>query len=603
MVSTVPLLSSTKPLVNGFLATDDTIGIVLGAMEAADDIAVDTETSGLEVHTGRDYLMGVCIDVPGMAAYIPFRHPQDNVSKQYLPYVHNILKKKHLIWHNRKFDMHSFKTIGIDPLSFTGAQDDTLMIAQLVDEEVPSKELDFLAKRYLKMEKYNKDNIHKFAQAVGYANVPAAMYKDYGPQDAYITRRLRDVLWPKLVQQKLDTVYRRTEEPFTSLLYLLEQRGVGSNLEFATRKAEVGRASMARIIRQLGFDPGSSNTLGSYLLDELKLPILAHTDTCPDCKNGVPLTSHEWKASFKKTVMEDYDDILSASSNPTARYVNAYRGWQKAVTSLYEPLVEKTTPNGRIHTQFKQHGTVTGRLSAVNPNLQQVPRGSNKPWNGDAKSSFNSGKDGYILYGWDYSQVELRLAAAYGQEQILITEFESESADPFNVLAPIIFGVLTPETRFETKTFVYANLYGAGLRKIAAQLGRPMHEVEQLFENYQAGIPGIIKISGQVSSLMERNGYIKYWDGRKRHMRSRSDAYKAWNSLIQGGAAQLVKKAMLRCLEFEDENCQMVLTVHDEITFIIREDLLSHYEPLIIHAMTDWPDFGVNFHVEGKEWK
>jgi DNA polymerase I-like protein with 3'-5' exonuclease and polymerase domains len=232
-----------------------------------------------------------------------------------------------------------------------------------------------------------------------------------------------------------------------------------------------------------------------------------------------------------------------------------------------------------------------------------VPRGSNKVWNGNAKSSFNSGREGYILYGWDYSQIELRLATAYGQEQILLTEFENPNADPFNVLAPLIFGELTPETRHETKTFVYANLYGAGVNKIALQLGRPVHEVEELYGNYKRSISGIIDVSQQVTRLVEQRKFVKYWDGRRRHIRSRSDAYKAWNSVCQGGAAQLVKKAMLRCLEFEDENCFMVLTVHDEITFVIRENMIDHYEPLIIEAMTDWPQFGVNLHVEGKEWK
>lgn len=587
------------------LATNDNIAHALLCINAADDVAVDTETSGLDVRNGRDYLMGVCIDVPGWSGYIPFRHKSDNVSMRYLRDLCDLLHNKPLIWHNRKFDMHAFKTIGVDPLeTFKGPQYDTMMIAHLVDEEMFSKELDFLAKRFLKETKHDKDMINKVGDIYGRDNVPAEMYREYGGHDAWLTRRLRDVLYPKLEKQGLGEVYWNTEAPFTDVLFRMEQHGVGTNPSFCSEKVRVGNARMATISRTLGGrNPASPVDLKALLLDELGLPVLAHTDTCDTCKTrGQYVPDHEGNPSFNKRVMEDYDDILEASNNPTAKLISEYRGWQKAVSSLYSPLLEKVGPDGRIRTEFKQHGTVTGRLSASNPNLQQVPRESGKIWNGDAKTAFNSGREGYTLIGWDYSQIELRLAAAYGQEQVLLTEFKSESADPFNVLAPLIFGTLTPETRHDTKTFVYANLYGAGLRKIALQLGRPLAEVEGLYANYKSSIRGIMEVSGRVSKLAESRGFIRYWDGRRRHFRNRRDSYKAWNSLCQGGAAQLVKQAMLRCLEFEDENCFMVLTVHDEITFCIKTDMIPHYEPLIIKAMTDW-DFGVNLHVEGKAWK
>ncbi len=171
------------------------------------------------------------------------------------------------------------------------------------------------------------------------------------------------------------------------------------------------------------------------------------------------------------------------------------------------------------------------------------------------------------------------------------------------MLAPRIFGILTPETRHDTKTFVYANLYGAGVRKIAAQLGRPVEEVEELYRNYKNTISGIMDVSKMVSQKIEKTGKIHYWDGRVRHMRDRRKAYKGWNSVCQGGGAQLVKKAMLRIYnEVESEDCKMVLQVHDEITFVIRRDKIAEYEPKIVECMTDFP-LPVNLAVEGKEWK
>lgn len=586
------------------IITEDNFAFAMMCLNAADEVGVDTETSGLNVRNGLDYLMGFCFAVEEFKCYMPFRHKEGNLPLRYLDHVASLLEVKPLIWHNQKFDYHSCKTIGIDPLKFSGPQYDTLLLAQLVNEELYSKELDALGQKYLGETKYKKDEVKNLGELFGYANLPVEVYKDYGPQDADLTRRLKAPLWRQIVSQELESVYWETEQPFTRLLYKLEQRGVGTNQHFAARKAELGRGRMGTLTRGLKFNPSSPIALGKHLLDELELPVLAHTDSCETCKErGRTVQDHVGKPSFNKRVMEEYDDILQGSKNPAAQHIAEYRGWQKAVTSLYEPLLEKVGPDGFIRTEFKQHGTVTGRLSANNPNLQQVPRGSLKPWNGDAKSAFNSGRDGLKLVGWDYSQLELRLAAAYGAEQLLIAEFGKEDADPFNALAPLIFGVLTPETRHDTKTFVYANLYGAGLPKIASQLGRPLDEVEELYENYKNSIPGIMDVSSKVAKLVENRGYVKYWDGRRRHIRNRSDSYKAWNSVCQGGGAQLVKKAMLRCEEFESDDCFMVLQVHDEITFCIAEDKITHYEPMIIEAMTDWPQFPVKLHVEGKEWK
>lgn len=568
--------------------TEEQFNVAMECLESSDEVAVDTETSGLNTRNRVDYLMGFCFSTDDLACYMPFRHREGNLPLRFLDRIASLLQGKDLIWHNQKFDWHSIKTVGIDPLSFTGKQYDTLILAQLVNEELYSKELDALGKKYLGEGKADKDMVKKFGELFGFDAVPVDMYERYGPQDAILTRRLKERLWRDIVAQELEAVYWDTEQPFCRLLYKMEQRGVGVDQDRAERKARIGRGRMATIARELGFNPSSPIALGKYLIDELGLPALAYTE------KGRP--------SFTKAVMEDYDDILSQRSDKSALRVNEYRGWQKAVTSLYEPILEKVGPDGLIRTQFKQHGARTGRLSASDPNLQQVPRTSKKAWNGDAKKCFNAGREGFELVGWDYSQLELRIAAAYGEEAILLEEFAKEEADPFSALAPKIFGVLTPETRQETKTFVYANLYGAGLKKIAAQLGRPLEETKELYANYHSTIPGIMAVSQRVTEAVERRGWIRYWDGRRRHIRDRREAYKAWNSVCQGGGAQLVKKAMLRCEEFEDTNFQLVLQVHDEITAVVAEGMVDKYEPMVKEAMCDFPEFGVKFAVEGKAW-
>lgn len=583
------MLSYDPQVGHYILGTDENMPYICMALESADEVGLDTETTGLNVRNKVDWMQGLCFSVEGLKGYIPFRHQKDNVSPLWIPKVFDILFPKVIDWHNLKFDYHSIATLGIDPLKFTGPQYCTLLIASLVDEELYSKELDALCKKFLKKEKANSDEIHKLGEIYGWHTLPPSLLAAYGAQDAELPRQLKKVLWPRILEQELHSVYWNTELPFNRLLYTMEQRGVGTNGNLASRMAERGSLRMDTIRKNLHFNPASTKDLGHFLLDELGLPVLGLTP--------------KGKPSFRKEIMEEYDEILQASNNPTARMIAHYRGWQKAVSSLYLPLLEKTGPDGRIRTQFNQHKTVTGRLSANDPNLQQVPRGSDKPWNGNAKACFTSGRDDAALIGWDYSQIELRLAAAYGREQVLLTEFEQDSADPFNVLAPLIYGSLTPELRQETKTFVYANLYGAGLPKIAATIGKSIQETEPLFDNYKKSISGIVDVSQQVSRLVERRGWVSYWDGRRRHIRDRRAAYKAWNSVIQGGAAQLMKQSMLRCQEFENDECHMVLSVHDEITFIIKYDKIPEYEPLIVKAMTDWPDFGVRLAVAGKEWK
>ncbi len=590
------------------LVTNENFTSVIETLAKSQLLAVDTETTGLNVRNSVDYLVGICISDGTSGWYFPFRHKEHNLDKQHLKALVELLIPRDLIWHNRKFDMHSLKTIGVDPLTFTGVQYDTILISHLVDEEQWSFELDPQGKKWVGRGKLDKDEIDAHGKLFGYDSIPATLMARYGSNDATLTFELFLKLWPLLCDQGLDKVYLETEMPFNTLLYKMEQRGVGVNQPFAAEKARIGRIRMDTIFRELGFNPSSTNDLGRVLIDELGLPVFLHTPSCKGCKAKLPVASHNGKPSFAKAAMREYDEILSVLNDPTAKRISEYRGWQKAVTSLYEPLLERKGPDGFIRTSFKQHGTVTGRLSAEEPNLQQVPRNSDFKWNGDAKSAFTSGREGYTLIGWDYSQLELRLAAAYGSESLLLTEFEKADADPFSVLSPLIFGPTNDEkeqkrNRQDTKTFVYANLYGAGVAKIALQLARPVDEVTGLYKRYKASISGIMGVSNQVTRLVENRKYVKYWDGRRRHIRSKSDAYKAWNSVCQGGGAQLVKRAMLKCEAFENDECFMVLQVHDEITFCIKTDKIEFYRPMIEHAMTDFPDLGVKLAVESKEWK
>ena len=555
-------------------------------------VAVDTETTGIEkIKTGQDYLTGISMAFPvgglGMfKAYFPLRHKQDNLSiPEVLPKIKTVLAEKPLTFHNRKFDHHSLKTIGIDPdKDLNKDQHCTLIMAHLWNEELPSKELDWLSKVLLKRPMPAKDKVGAFAKAFGWDNIPPHLIEGRACEDAEATYLLDELLWERLRGQELTNLWPG-ERDFGSILYRMEQRGVGVNLDFAQRKVEQGSARMDAIEHEIGFDLSSRADLSNFFFDELGLPVLKRSP-----KTGKP--------SLDKFVMEEYDEMLAGQNNPAAKLVLEWRGWQKAITSLYTPILEKVDLDGKIRTNYKQHGTKTGRLSSAGPNLQQIPRKTDKVWNGDAKKCFDSGNSEVELIGYDYAQLEFRLAVAYGKVKRLLDEFEKPDGDVFQVMADD-----SGAPRQTIKTFTYASLYGAGLPKIAATMGKHPSDVEPMYVKFLESIDGIRKASRRATELAGDRGFVRYWNGRRRHFsNTEEDAHKAFNSILQGGGAELVKEAQRRCAELESPECQMVMQVHDEIVFAIEKGKRDKYEPEIIERMTNFPEFGVHFAVEGKVW-
>jgi DNA polymerase-1 len=374
----------------------------------------------------------------------------------------------------------------------------------------------------------------------------------------------------------------------------IKQRGIKIDTKFSRKKAIEGTQILNRISSELGWNPGSSQQLGRYLIDDLGLPVLKRTD------KGAP--------SFDKEALEEYELHLAATGDPTAQKVLTYRGWQKTVSSNFQAYLDLMDDNEILHPNYKIHGTRTGRLSCEKPNLQQIPRESIKPWNGDVKKAFIPRgyelyyvtTEGYEIYRpeerepkgrlrlrtFDFKQVEFRLAAAYAKEKDLLEVFNS-GADIFTEMS-----LRLGRPRHQIKTFVYATLYGAGKSKIALILKVPKKEADALHEEYHGTWPGFHRISERATQLALRDGYIEYWTGRRRHL-PKEEARKAFNSVIQGGAFEIVKRRMLA---LADE--PIVLQVHDSIT--VEDD--DNCDVLRIkRILEDVPEsnaFGVRFEVD-----
>lgn len=554
-------------------------------MVDAEVIAVDTETTGFGVKDGSDYLMGISVayylgDLGIMSAYFPVRHESQNLDFSVIHRLRPILESKPLIFHNIKFDLQSLATVGINP---TQRMFCTQQLAHLVNEEWFSKSLDSLSKNLLGDQK-SKEEVEKWTHAFGWKTIPGDLMDEYARHDAELTLRLfAEVIWQEARAQELDQLWD-VELAFIRLLDKIERRGIRVDQEFAKTKISVGEIKMQDVSDELGFEPTPTH-LSKLFFEDLGLPILSLTPGGKPC--------------LDKKNMEQYDEILANSNDKRAQLVLEYRGWQKAVSSLYRSALEHISADGRVRCNFKAHGTKTGRLSCEQPNLQQIPRDSKNVWNGDAKRTFIP-SDGYRLLEFDYSQLEYRLAAAYGGVDSLIEIF-SKNEDPFLPTATEVFG--GPEFRQAAKTLTYSTLYGAGQRRISFALGISESAASDVIGRFRELYPGIYSASAKATQLAAQRGYVRYWTGRRRHFPNSEFAYKAFNSIIQGGGAELVKHALLRVDEQVcDEDCRIVLTVHDSIVIEVKEDRAESIIDPVKKLMSDFPQFGVKFDIECKEW-
>jgi DNA polymerase-1 len=394
---------------------------------------------------------------------------------------------------------------------------------------------------------------------------------------------------PNLWERELD---------FMDCLMTMESRGVRIDQAMARREEAIGTGRMIQIIKELGgLKPTSSTDLKKLLIDKIGLPILWEHCT------------PKGKPSFDKKAMEDYDALLEARGDEfgnTAKLVTEYRGWSKTVSSNYIPYQRLLGPDGRLRPNYWMHGTKTGRLSCREPNLQQIPKESTKRWNGHLKKVFIP-KPNYVLLNVDYSQLELRLASAYAKQENWLQVFNTV-ADSLGKY-PDVFTAMSETMgmpRGDCKTITYAKMFGAQAGKIALLIGGDPVAARNFIKQWEEEHDRIVELTETVNAKARARGYIYYWTGRQRHFPYPGEARKAFNSLIQGGGAEIVKSAMLRLFrEVDNPECQMLLQVHDAVVFEVLESKVDYYEPIIKELMQDVKreiDFRVSFNVESEFW-
>jgi DNA polymerase-1 len=552
-------------------------------------IAVDTETTGFNCVGGKDRCIGVSIaavleDGP-VAHYYGIDHlVGTNVDLSTVAQLKYVLEQegRPLIFANVQFDVLALETIDIHTAD--NPFWDILTVANMVDENNPiQKSLAQLSLRYLDEQgKIDTPQITKEKKSGWLNTTPEDMY-EYAVADAVTTWRIWDqqmkhVEWAAIPEDVWDQ-----KQKLIRVLMHMRRRGIMIDQPLAQEMVQIGDARIEEIKAELGVNPASNKDMYELLIEQLKLPVLKVSK-----KTGKP--------SFDKFAMEEYEELLERLDSPVAKLIKEFRGWQKAISASYKPYLELVDSDGRLRCSYKTHGTVSGRLSCAEPNLQQIPKASNKPWNGKVKDCFIA-KGGYTLVEFDYSQLELRLGTAYANEEGLKRVF-AEGRDIFDEMSAQL-GM----TRQDTKTLVYSMQYGAGEKRIMAAFGVDQPEAKRLRENYFNTYPRFKALSDVASERAAQLGKVKIWSGRYRHFQYPSESYKALNSIIQGGAADIVERIMVRAFDqIDNEDCRLLLQVHDSLMWEIKTDKVPEYMEKIQTLMEDVEpkDFDVRFAVDAK---
>lgn len=593
------------------------------ALLQAKIIAIDTETTGLEVWYDHQ-MIGVSLycALQGteyyLNAYLPFRHNprrqeslfnfSENLPIEWLRELKPVFDRDDVEWvlHNAKFDMAVLLKEGVE---LKGQITDVGVLSHLVDENGSHKLKDLAAKYYGHDEKKAQEALKKLlGQKMRFAETYPKEMEEYACKDAELTYRLRAEFLPELHKDNLLHLVGR-EELFTHCLFEMERYGVGVDCELAKSLSDEANAQMRVIEDELGFDPNKDGLLARRLFaappDGLGLTPLP------------PLTKvkHEYWPDGIPSMTEE---TLSAYDNPVVTLVLRYRGLVKAQTTWFKKflLLQARSADGRLHPTYNQNGTKTSRLSCSKPNVQQLPRkdeteGSHLRQR--VRKLMIPASPGFELWEFDYEQIEQRLTTVYTDDEEWTQRFTA-GEDPHQALANLL-GV----SRQAAKHGAYTTLYGGGAERLAETLERlhrlttgekitfPIDEAKRIIDGFFQLHPRVRRLMQTAERTARRQGYIKLWTGRRRHFLP-FDAHKAFNSLIQGGAAELMKETMLMFHSFNQEPVKppyrMVAQVHDSLWFEIPPDSPElHTE---IKITMEWPTYderfkGIPFPVDAKK--
>lgn len=560
-------------------------------------LGIDTETNGEDIRDGRGYAIGVSLAFLGPAgysrAYFPLRHEgPGNLPHRVIEDLRTTIEAAPMaVFHNAKFDLEVLRTLGINYLGRDWYC--TMVISSLINENWPkSKALDSVAPAYLGEEfhKRKSPEMDGIIKAFGWKYVPVFMMDEYASWDAELALRLMAALFEKFMAEGLDKYWPHKRRLIETVMEM-EALGVEVDTDLCELMLKQAEHEMSVHSAALGgLNPRSPKDMKELLIDKMRLPPQYNPET--------------GNITFDKNAMAVYEEILERLQSPEAKHILAYRGWGHASSNFYRAYLEHLSPDGRLRPSYIHHkdeadgGTVTGRLSCRNPNLQQIPRVTNKPWNGQVKKAFRA-TPGYRLWEADYSQLELRLAACYAKDENMARIF-NEDRDVFTEMSQAL-----NMTRYDTKTMVYTMQYGGGIPVLMRRFNVTETEARKRKQHYFETYPNFRTLAEIAQAKAKSRGNIRIWSGRYRHFQNRkTEAHKALNSAIQGGAADVVERRMsaLRDQLVDGDNFRMLLQVHDsvisEVKIGMEKEILPEWQRIMMNVREDNEAFNVKFAVD-----
>ena len=570
-------------------------------LTACKSFCFDTETDGLDLLQSR--LVGLAIACqPKEAFYIHFPKEKDKTT-QWLNVLAPVFENENIekIAQNLKFDTKILSSYGI---TIKGKIFDTMLAHYILEPEMRHN-LDLLATSYLNYNMVSYDDLVGKNKTI--ADVPTEKVKDYACEDADITLQLKELFAEKLKSKDLETLFQTIEMPLVSVLANMETRGIHVDIPFLQKYSVVLQKEVENVQREIFelagevFNIASPKQLGTILFEKLRI-----------IENAKLTKSKQYQTG--EEVLQKLEH-----KHPIVKKILDFRGLSKLKSTYVDSFPNLVNPlTGRIHTQYNQAVTATGRLSSSNPNLQNIPVRDEE--GRKMREAFIPADENHVLLAADYSQIELRLVAALSGDESMLDAFYNGD-DIHAATAAKIYNIaiedVTREMRRNAKSVNFGIVYGISAFGLSEQLNIPRKEAANIIEQYFAKYPKIQEYIQNQILFAQQNGYVETLMKRRRYLRNINsgngnlrgfDERNAINAPIQGSAADMIKVAMIAVFEeMQKRKLQsaMILQVHDELVFDVLKSELEEMQEIVRYQMVNAITLPVPIEIDmkfGKNW-
>jgi DNA polymerase-1 len=579
-------------------------------LKSAELVALHVEAVSLDYMEAE--IVGIAFSIePGTAAYVPFAHdytgaPEQLAAATVLQALQPLLEDERLakIGHHLKYGEHALKRKGIE---LRGMRFDSMLESYVWNSTATRHDVDAVVRRYLGFDPIHYEDLTgRGAKQIPFSQVAIDVATKYAAENADVVLQLHRVLWTNISGvPALRSLYEEIEQPLVPVLYRMEQAGVLIDGELLRQQS----IELARHMREIEarahdaaggpFSLDSPKQLQDVLYGKLGLPVLGKTAT------GQPSTA--------EAVLEEL-----AGKYELPRLILDYRGFAKLKSTYTDKLpLQINRTSQRVHTCYHQAVAATGRLSSMEPNLQNIP--IRTPEGRRIRQAFVA-PPGWCIVAADYSQIELRIMAHLSGDAGLLNAF-AEERDIHQATAADVFGLaldqVSADQRRTAKMINFGLIYGMSAFGLASRLGIERSEARRYVDLYFERYPGVRRYMDETRQQARERGYVETVFGRRLYLNdiaSRNAALRqgaerqAINAPMQGTAADIIKRAMIdvdRWLSTSSIPARLIMQVHDELVFEVQREAAEELMRRVRELMSAAAQLRVSLKVDvgsGTNW-